>query len=85
MLQKNMELISINISKKKSIEFHGKLIATGIFKYPVTTDVFVKKGNIEGDEQADSVNHGGFHKAIYGFSTDHYAYWRNTLKSPNLY
>lgn len=79
-----MKIISINISKKKAVEYQGEVITTGIFKEPVSSNVLVKKGYIEGDEQADLVNHGGLHKAIYGFSTDHYVSWRNILKRPDL-
>ncbi len=79
-----MKLISVNKSKKKSIEYQGKQILTGIFKEPAEGKTLVRQGNLEGDEQADLVNHGGSHKAVYGFSYDHYNYWRDTLKQPDL-
>jgi MOSC domain-containing protein YiiM len=79
-----MKLISVNTSKQKSIEYQGKEISTGIFKEPIEGGVYVKRENLEGDEQADLLNHGGLHKAVYAFSSEHYNYWRETLKNPHL-
>jgi MOSC domain-containing protein YiiM len=79
-----MKLISVNTSKQKAIEYQGKEILTGIFKEPVEGETFVRKGNLEGDEQADLLNHGGHHKAVYAFSYEHYGYWSERLKNPNL-
>ncbi|MES9905512.1 MAG: MOSC domain-containing protein [Sedimenticola sp.] len=79
-----MELISINTSKQKCIEYQGKEISTGIFKEPEAGKVFIRKGNLVGDEQADLLNHGGSHKAVYAFSYDHYAYWREILNNNKL-
>jgi len=79
-----MKLISINTSKQKFIEYQGKEISTGIFKEPIDGGIFVQKGNLEGDEQADLLSHGGLHKAVYAFSSEHYNYWREVLKNPNL-
>jgi len=79
-----MQLVSINISLPKPISYNGKEVLSGIFKQAITSPVFVAKNNIEGDGQADRVNHGGEHKAVYAFSHDHYAYWQEALQSPNL-
>jgi len=79
-----MKLISVNKSKQKAIEYQGKEILTGIFKEPVEGKTFVQMGNLEGDEQADLLNHGGSHKAVYAFSYEYYDYWSEILKNPNL-
>jgi len=79
-----MDLISINTSKQKFIEYQGKPISTGIFKESIEGNILVKKGNLEGDEQADLLNHGGPHKAVYAFSYNHYDYWREILKNNKL-
>ena len=79
-----MQLVSINTSLPKLIRYNGKEMLSGIFKQAVTGSVFVSKNNLEGDGQADLLNHGGEHKAVYGFSHNHYAYWREALGFPSL-
>jgi len=79
-----MEVISINIAQPTDIDYQGKTVSTGIFKQPVNHKTQVQKENIVGDGQADLIHHGGLDKAVYGFSADHYRYWRDTLHQPNL-
>jgi len=79
-----MNLLSINTSLPIEIEVQGKMITTGIFKKPVEGSIFVAKNNLKDDLQADLKNHGGEHKAVYAFSSDHYAYWSNQLQSSEL-
>ncbi|WP_444931629.1 MOSC domain-containing protein [Microbulbifer sp. SSSA002] len=79
-----MKLISINVSKKIASEFKGKPVTTGIFKKSTEGRVFVSKGNLEGDEQADLKHHGGKDMAVYAFSYDHYAYWEGQLGRSGL-
>ncbi|SHE22965.1 MOSC domain-containing protein [methanotrophic endosymbiont of Bathymodiolus puteoserpentis (Logatchev)] len=79
-----MNLLSVNISKATEVEYQGKIISTGIFKKPITTPLLISKENLQGDQQVDLKNHGGEHKAIYAFSSDHYPYWSNVLKNTQL-
>lgn len=52
---------------------------TGIFKHPVSGPIAVGRINLDGDRQADLVNHGGPDKAICAYSADHYDHWRRAL------
>jgi MOSC domain-containing protein YiiM len=79
-----MQVISTNVSKIKTVAHNGKLIKTGIFKTPVNEAVKIDTLSLKGDEQADLINHGGAHKAVYAFSADHYRYWRQTLENNDL-
>ncbi|HHA19743.1 MAG TPA: MOSC domain-containing protein, partial [Methylophaga sp.] len=79
-----MELISINVSLPVDVQYNNKLISTGIFKKPVNKAVHVSQSGLAGDQQVDLINHGGEHKAVYGFSANHYEFWRNKLNSPKL-
>ena len=79
-----MELKSINISLPKEVEHNGERIQTGIFKKPVTGSVQITDSHVSGDQQVDLKNHGGEHKAVYGFSVNHYDYWRTALDKPEL-
>lgn len=79
-----MKVISVNIAAAEQVEYDGKTVNTGIFKKAVNGSVTVNSLGINGDEQADLLNHGGLHKAVYAFSSDHYDYWRQNLEKPNL-
>jgi MOSC domain-containing protein YiiM len=52
---------------------------SGIFKEPVSGPVRVGRQGLEGDGQADRVNHGGLDKAICTYAADHYDAWRHEL------
>jgi MOSC domain-containing protein YiiM len=79
-----MNLLSINTSLPTEIKYQGRTISTGIFKKPVAGAVFVAKNNLKDDLQADLKNHGGEHKAVYAFSSDHYPYWSDLLQNSKL-
>ena len=79
-----MKLLSINASKATEVKCQGKIISTGIFKKPVTTPLFISKEGLQSDQQVDLKNHGGEHKAIYAFSSDHYSYWSDVLQNAQL-
>ncbi|MHB1272525.1 MAG: MOSC domain-containing protein [Rhodanobacter sp.] len=74
-----MTLISINVAPPAAVAHGDGSVTTGIFKQPVTGPVAVRWLNLDGDGQADLRNHGGADKAVYAYSLDHYAYWREVL------
>ncbi|NOQ82346.1 MAG: MOSC domain-containing protein [Methylophaga sp.] len=80
-----MQLLSVNVSQAVEIEYNGKKISTSIFKKPVDGNIDVAEFNLAGDQQVDLENHGGGHKAVYGFSAEQYNYWRNKLERPELH
>ena len=80
-----MKLLSINVSLPVDIDYNGQTISTGIFKKPISGSVEISPQGLIGDQQVDLSNHGGGHKAVYGFSANHYDYWRDSLAKPDLY
>ena len=64
--------------------YKGATINTGIFKKPVTGRVALRTLNLHGDRQADLSVHGGPYKAVYGYASEHYGYWRKELPDANL-
>ena len=78
------ELVSLNVGKPREVDRDGEKIATGIFKRPVEGRVALRATNLEGDGQADLSVHGGIHKAVYVYSCDHYAFWREALGREDL-
>lgn len=77
-----MKIISTNIGEKKVIDWKGKTVTTGIFKFPVQQPIFLDVEATRGDSICDREHHGGIDQAIYGYSLKHYAYWKALY--PNL-
>jgi len=71
-----MKIISTNIGEPKTIEWNGKMVQTGIYKYPVEKPIFLGLEDVENDHVIDRRYHGGIDKACYLYSADHYPYWK---------
>ena len=74
-----MRLISCNVGKPVLVPSNRGDVLTAIFKAPVDGPVKVRRLNLDGDRQADLTVHGGFHKAVYAYPSEHYPYWREEL------
>ena len=74
-----MKVLSINVSEPQKVIFNGKELITSIYKKPVSKKVMVTSQGIEGDRQADLSAHGGYDKAVYGYSYNHYKLWGERL------
>jgi MOSC domain-containing protein YiiM len=77
-----MKVISTNIGKPTEVEWNGKIIETGIFKYPTSDPIFLQKEDVVNDTISDRKHHGGIYKACYLFSSDNYGFWKE--KYPDL-
>lgn len=64
--------------------YNGATINTGISKGPVLGPVQLLTLNLHGDRQADLSVHGGPFKAVYGYPSEHYEFWRRELPDINL-
>ncbi len=71
-----MKLESIQIGKKKIIDYNSRQIETGMFKHVVSGPIKVGFLGLEGDEQADLKVHGGRDKALYAYSVECYLNWQ---------
>ena len=54
-----MKIISTNIGDRKEINWKGKMITTGIFKFPVDIPIFLDKEEVKGDAICNRKHHGG--------------------------
>ena len=72
-----MKVVSVNIGEKQSIKWRGRKVQTGIFKYPVSSAIFLGKTDVNHDQVIDRKYHGGEYKACYIYSADHYDYWKS--------
>lgn len=77
-----MDVLSVNVGLPREVVWKGETVETGIFKGPVAGDVHVGTLNLAGDRQANLVVHGGPQKAVYGYPSEHYEYWRHEF--PNI-
>jgi MOSC domain-containing protein YiiM len=71
-----VKVVSVNIGKKTTINYKGKIVETGIFKFPVDHPVFLDIENVRNDSVIDRRYHGGIDQAVYGYSENHYEYWK---------
>ena len=55
------------------------MIRTAIFKDPVAGPEIVGRINIDGDDQADRLAHGGEHRAVFVYQIESYRYWEGEL------
>lgn len=71
-----MKVVSVNIGERKKVQWRKKVIETGIFKYPVETPIFLDIEDVQNDQVVDRKYHGGVNQAVYAYSENHYAYWK---------
>lgn len=79
-----MKLISLNVARPRLTVYNGITINTGIFKKPVSGPVPLRTLNLDGDQQADLIVHGGPYKAVYAYPFEHYPFWRKEFPDMDL-
>jgi MOSC domain-containing protein YiiM len=76
-----MKLLTVNVSYPMEVAHGHKTVSTGIFKEPV---VMLRAVNLDGDGQADLVNHGGVDRVVYASPVENYVYWGRKLVRDDL-
>src|SRR6059036_760909 len=79
-----MRVVFVNVSLPKTVEWRGRKVTTAIFKEPVEGRVRIRRTGLVGDRQADPSVHGGPTKAVYGYPSEHYPFWRRELGRADL-
>lgn len=79
-----MRVVSLNCGLPREVQWHGRIVTTGIYKQPVGGRVALRKLNLDGDRQADLTVHGGEAKAVYCYPLAHYDYWKMELPDRSL-
>src|SRR5580700_10580593 len=77
-------LISVQVGLPRTVIQNGQEVSTGIFKAPVENRLRMRHLNLDGDRQADLTVHGGPNKAVYGYPSEHYPFWKKELPGVDL-
>ncbi|PKQ61255.1 sulfurase [Labilibaculum filiforme] len=77
-----MKVVSTNIGESVTINYHGKIEKTGMYKYAVDQAIFLGKNDVVNDSVMDRKYHGGADKACYWYSEAQYDFWKE--KFPDL-
>jgi ferredoxin-NADP reductase/MOSC domain-containing protein YiiM/ferredoxin len=72
-------LLSVNVGRPREVAWQGKTVRTAIWKEPVDGPRMVRRINIDGDDQADRLAHGGEHRAVFVYQIESYRYWEREL------
>src|ERR1700722_3453550 len=62
------------------VEWQGRTVRTGIWKYPVEERRMVRRLNVDGDGQGDLAGHGGVNRAVFVYQLESYRYWQAFLR-----
>jgi MOSC domain-containing protein YiiM len=74
-----MQLTSVNIGQKQTLQNGDKLEITGIYKLPVHESVQITSLGIKEDFIGSPKHHGGLDQAIYVYGTKDYEWWSTEL------
>lgn len=72
-----MKVVSTNKGTSVEINYHGKVVNTGMYKFPVDEGIYLGKADVKDDSVIDRRYHGGVDKACYWYSAKHYDFWKN--------
>lgn len=80
-----MQVISVNLGRIRETIWKNKVFKTAIFKEPVSGPVNVATLGLDGDQQANTTNHGGILKALFAYPFEHYTeFWQPVLAGTPL-
>lgn len=79
-----MKLVALSVGRPRLVMSRGEPVSTGIFKERVEGRIMLRTLNLDGDRQADLSVHGGPTKAVYGYPSEHYEFWRSELPDMQL-
>ncbi|MGG2198737.1 MOSC domain-containing protein [Paenibacillus validus] len=76
-MRTKIEIVSVNVGRPAPLAYQNKIVPSGIGKTPVSVPLQLSLLNLDGDEQADLVHHGGRDKAVCVYCVEHYPYWES--------
>jgi ferredoxin-NADP reductase/MOSC domain-containing protein YiiM len=73
-------VLSVNVGLPRDIEWKGRVVHTGSWKYPVQGRCLARRLGLDGDGQGDLAGHGGEQRAVLAYQMDSYRYWQAQLR-----
>jgi MOSC domain-containing protein YiiM len=73
------QVISVNRGREADLLIGGKPGRSAIDKRPADGQVAVRLLGLDGDEQADKQDHGGFEQAVYAYAREDLDWWTEQL------
>jgi MOSC domain-containing protein YiiM len=70
---------SLQVGSIGELPYLDRTVKSAIRKRPVVGSRELTRFGLAGDEQADTVNHGGADKAVCAYPREHYPYWSRRL------
>ena len=83
-----MELISVNLGEKRTLQRRDRSEQTGIFKLPNETAIQITRLGLAGDVVVSKKHHGGPDQAVYVYGLADYEWWSKELEkemSPGMF
>ncbi|HEY1829053.1 MAG TPA: MOSC and FAD-binding oxidoreductase domain-containing protein [Acidimicrobiales bacterium] len=77
-------LLSVNVGMPKDVDWNGRTVFTGAWKYPVNGPRIVRKNNLDGDGQGDLQGHGGEMRAVLVYQLASYWHWQEYFDRDDL-
>ncbi len=78
----HIQVLAIHVGKPVPVTYKKRCQPSAIDKTAVDGGVYLSSLNFDGDEQGDTVNHGGKDKAVCAYSFEHYPHWEKFLNRP---
>ncbi len=75
----NAKVLSVNVGTPREFEYKNRNAKSAIWKSPVTGRIAARGVNLDGDDQADRVAHGGYDKAVYAYAIEDIAWWEQQV------
>ena len=75
----NAKVLSVNVGTPREFEYKNRNAKSAIWKSPVTGRLAARGVNLDGDDQADRVAHGGYDKAVYAYAIEDIAWWEKQV------
>src|SRR3954452_5968197 len=72
-------LLSVNVGRPRDVAWKGQTVRTAIWKAAVDGPRMARTLNLDGDDQADRLAHGGAHPALFVYQLGSYHYWEREL------
>ena len=77
-------LLSVNVGLPRNVPWQGKTVYTGVWKHPVDGPAMVRRLNIDGDGQGDTIGHGGEQRAVLVYQIQSYRHWQEYFGRDDL-